>query len=257
MQEKFDEENYLLGLCTTTNEPFIIFINIYTSRSSHITNNIFNREIIEFQTHCDMVFRETVLMELRKRWPKIRLSVMFAAGEDLVSVPVGSVPELGMEHELFVKNSDTIDVILEDGGESYEEYTIGIEVENMIEPEKSGESDEGNDLTEKEVIPPKELKATRDVVRSNPLVKEVIRYVEQWKEYIKEGLERKDAAKKVGKKKKTLDDYKGLLKYASEFGFEFKLHEDSRIGVLREFRRINQKPRRKKDVFHIIKNCSS
>lgn len=49
------------------------------------------------------------------------------------------------------------------------------------------------------------------------------------------------AAQKVGYAKKTLDDYFNQLRYAQQYHFNFNLHSNDKIGVLRKFVKECQK----------------
>jgi hypothetical protein len=49
------------------------------------------------------------------------------------------------------------------------------------------------------------------------------------------------AAQKVGYAKKTLDDYFNQLRYAQQYHFNFNLHANDKIGVLRKFVKEYQK----------------
>ena len=44
-----------------------------------------------------------------------------------------------------------------------------------------------------------------------------------------------DAAAKVGVSKKSLDDYLLQLRFGKKYGFDFQLHRNEKVGVLRSF----------------------
>lgn len=44
-----------------------------------------------------------------------------------------------------------------------------------------------------------------------------------------------DAAKVVGISKKSLDDYFSQLRLAEEYGFDFQMNMDEKIGVMRSY----------------------
>ena len=43
------------------------------------------------------------------------------------------------------------------------------------------------------------------------------------------------AAKRMGYSKKSLDDYLLQIRYGTKFGFDFSLHANDKVGVLRSF----------------------
>jgi len=44
-----------------------------------------------------------------------------------------------------------------------------------------------------------------------------------------------DSASEVGVSKKSLDDYLSQLRQGRQYGFDFNLHKDGKVGVLRQF----------------------
>jgi len=44
-----------------------------------------------------------------------------------------------------------------------------------------------------------------------------------------------DAASEVGVSKKSLDDYLLQLRFGKKFGFDFQLHKDDKVGILRSY----------------------
>lgn len=58
-------------------------------------------------------------------------------------------------------------------------------------------------------------------------------YYDEEKKFIKFSLE--DAAKMLNISKKSLDDYLLQLRLGRKFGFDFNLHKNSRVGILRSF----------------------
>lgn len=44
-----------------------------------------------------------------------------------------------------------------------------------------------------------------------------------------------DAAKVVGISKKSLDDYFSQLRLAEEYGFDFQMNMDEKVGVMRSY----------------------
>lgn len=50
-----------------------------------------------------------------------------------------------------------------------------------------------------------------------------------------------EAAKKIGISKKSLDDYLLQLRLGRKYGFDFNLHKDDKVGILRAFVKDNRK----------------
>ena len=62
--------------------------------------------------------------------------------------------------------------------------------------------------------------------------------------YVKMSLE--EAAQKVQISKKSLDDYLMQLRSAKKFGFDFSIHYQEKVGVIRSFVRKHKEEERKR-----------
>lgn len=216
-----------------------------------------NSPTIEMEHHLSDTQGTEIALTRYNRVVDSEFHVRFQSGESSV---VKNNDEVMLDGEMHGRDYDKISII--SLHEKKTEYnTESIAAKNSTEENSS----EKLYITKpKKVI---EKKPKRIVSRRNPLIAEMVKSVETWRDskkkygtYIKAA---EHMPMEIRMPKKTLDDYYTLYKIGKQHGFNFEEYKHCHIGKLREFARSYRSKARKSEqvkkeqIFRVIYNEKS